>query len=64
MTQSTDNELDDLEHYLVGLDELGPSITTEWMVRRTLDGETGRKDVHLALQELLNDSVVLSKATS
>jgi hypothetical protein len=64
MNRRTDTELDDLEHYLVGLDELGSSITTEWVIQRTLDGDAGRKDVHLALQELLNDSVALSKASS
>ena len=57
-----DSEFDDLESYLVGLDELGSTITSDWATSTPNDRDSGVKDVHKALQELLHQSLTLSKA--
>jgi hypothetical protein len=61
MKQNTDTELDDLEHYLIGLDETGSNLTSDWVTDSSKDWSTSKKDVHKALQDLLHDAVILSK---
>jgi len=61
MAQDNDNELENLEGYLVGLDELGSSITSDWATESPENGSAGIKDVHKALQDLLQEAVILAK---
>ena len=57
----TDFELDDLEDYLVGLDETGSNLTSDWVADSSKDWSSSKKEVHKALQDLLHEAVILSK---
>ena len=57
----TDFELDDLEDYLVGLDETGSNLTSDWLADSSNDWSSSKKEVHKALQDLLHEAVILSK---
>ena len=61
MKETTDTELDDLEHYLVGLDETGSTLTSEWVADSSKDWSSSKKEVHKALQDLLHDAIMMSK---
>ena len=61
MKQTSNNELDDLEAYLVGMDETGSNLTSNWVGDSSKDWSDSKKEVHKALQELLHDAVTLSK---
>ncbi len=61
MIQPTNTELDDLEAYLVGLDETGSTLTSEWIADSSKNWDPQKKEVHKALQDLLQDSVTLSR---
>ena len=58
---NNDTELDDLEKYLVGLDETGSNLTSDWVADPSKDWSSSKKEVHKALQDLLHDAVILSK---
>ena len=61
MIRPTDTELDDLEAYLVGLDETGPTLASDWIAHSSHNWDSEKKVVHKALQNLLHDAVILSK---
>ena len=61
MIRPTDTELDDLEAYLVGLDETGSTLASEWIADSPHNWDSEKKAVHKALQDLLHDAVILSK---
>ena len=56
-----DFELNDLEDYLVGLDETGSNQTSAWVADSSKDWSSSKKEVHKALLDLLHDAVILAK---
>jgi len=61
MIRPTDTELDDLEAYLVGLDETGSTLSSDWIADSSKNWDSEKKTVHKALKDLLHDAVILSK---
>ncbi len=61
MNRNTTEELDDLEHYLVGMDEIGSNLASDWVDDSSKDWSSSKKEVHKALQDLLHDAMTLSK---
>ena len=64
MTHTTDIDLDDLESYLVGLDETGSNLTSTWIADSSKDWSASKEEALNELEELFREAVVLTNSSS